>query len=165
MRHSIRIAVLFSLLCLFRTSLFAQQVLTITFQETNLVLTATQFAALPHTEIKVTDPHEKKEHQYSVVPVHDLLAQVGVPMGDKLRGSALHYVVMVRARDGYAVAFTLADFDEAYTDRTIFLADREDGNPLSETTGPLRLIIPDDKKASRWARMVTKIEVFDVDHK
>jgi hypothetical protein len=72
---------------------------------------------------------------------------------------------MLRAKDGYAVAFTLADFDDNYTDRAIFLADRVDGNPLSSTTGPLRLIIPDDKKASRWERMVTKIEIFDVDHK
>ena len=163
-RHTILTTLVF-LLCLSVTSLLAQPVLTVTFQESNLVLTATQFTALPHTEIKVTDPHEKKEHQYSAVPVHDLLAQVGAPLGDKLRGAALHYVVMVRASDGYAVAFTLADFDEAYTDRTIFLADREDGNPLSDTAGPLRLIIPDDKKAARWARMVTKIEVFDADHK
>jgi hypothetical protein len=165
MRYPIRIAILFSLLCLSGTSLFAQQVLTIAFQETNLTLTATQFAALPHTQIKATDPHEKKEHQYSAVPVRDLLSKVGAPLGDKLRGAALHYVVMVRARDGYTVAFTLADFDDSYSTRTICLADGEDGNPLSGTAGPLRLIVPDDKKASRWARMVTKIEILDVDHK
>jgi len=164
MRHSI-LAVLFSLFCLSATSLLAQQVLTVTFQETNLTLTTTQFAALPHTDIKVMDPHEKKKHQYSVVSVRDLLSQVGAPLGDKLRGAALHDVVMVRAKDGYAVAFALADFDDAYSTQTIVLADREDGNPLSDTAGPLRLIVPGDKKGARWARMVIKIEVFDADHK
>jgi len=158
-------AMLFLLVCLLAKPSLAQPILTVTFQETNLVLTATQFAALPHAEIKVMDPHEKKDHQYSAVSVCDLLAQAGAPLGDKLRGAALHNVVMVRAKDGYAVAFTLADFDESYTKRTIVLADKEDGNPLSDTAGPLRLIVPDDKKGARWARMVTKIEVFDADHK
>ena len=164
MRHSI-LAAVFSLFCLLENSSLAQPILTVSFQETNLVFTAAQFAALPHSEIKVTDPHEKKEHQYSGVSVRDLLSQAGAPLGDKLRGAALHDVVMVRAKDGYAVAFTLADFDDAYSTRTIALADKEDGNPLSDTAGPLRLIVPDDKKGARWARMVTKIEIFDVDHK
>ena len=68
----LRLAILFALLCLPAKSLLAQPVLTVTFQETNLVFTATQFAALPHTEIKAMDPHEKKEHQYSVVSVREL---------------------------------------------------------------------------------------------
>ena len=164
MRHSI-LATVFSVFCLLETSSLAQQILTVTVQETNLVFTSAQFVALPHTEIKVMDPHEKKEHQYSVVSVRDLLSQAGAPVGEKLRGAALHDIVLVRAKDGYAVAFTLADFDEAYSARTIVLADKEDGSPLSDTAGPLRLIVPDDKKGSRWVRMVTKIEIFDVDHK
>jgi hypothetical protein len=164
MRHSL-LATVFALFYLLATSLFAQPVLTVSFQETNLVFTAERFAALPHTEIKVMDPHEKAEHQYSAVSVRDLLAQAGAPLGDKLRGAALHDIVMVRAKDGYAVAFTLADFDEAYSVRTIVLADKEDGSPLSDTAGPLRLIVPNDKKGSRWVRMVTKIEIFDADHK
>jgi hypothetical protein len=160
-----RLAILFSLLCLSARPLLAQQILTVTFHETNLIFTATQFIALPHTEIKVMDPHEKKEHQYSGVPVRDLLSQAGAPLGDKLRGAAMHDVVVVRAKDGYAVAFTLADFDEAYSAQTIVLADKEDGNPLSDTAGPLRLIVPNDKKGARWVRMAAKIELSDVDHK
>jgi len=161
----LRLAILFLLLSLPAMPLLAQPVLTVSFEETNLSFTATQFAALPHTNIKLMNPHDKKEHLYSVVSVRDLLAQAGAPLGDKLRGAALHDVVMVRCRDGYAVAFTLADFDDMFTARTIVLADREDGNPLADPVGPIRLIVPDDKKAARWARMVTKIEVFDADRK
>jgi hypothetical protein len=163
--RKIHFALLVSLLCLSAGSLLAQQMLTITFQETNLTFTTPQFAALPHTEIKAMDGHEQKEHQYSGVAVRELLTQAGVPAGDKLRGAALRDVVVVRARDDYAVTLTLADFDEAFGGRSILLADRVDGNLLSTNAGPLRLIVPGDKKAARWARMVNKIEVFDVDRK
>jgi hypothetical protein len=162
------LSVLFLLFCLTATSstsLLAQPVLTVSSLTTNFTVTAAQFAALPHTNLTVTDPHEQKEHQYSAVPVSDLLAQAGAPLGDKLRGSALHYVVTVRARDGYAVAFTLADFDGNYGNRNIVLADHEDGYPLSDAAGPLRLIVPSDKKGARWVRMVTKIEILDSERK
>jgi hypothetical protein len=164
MQYLIRLATL-ALFCLSAAPLLAQQILTVTFGKTNLTLTATQFAALPHSEIKVMDPHEQKEHQYGGVSVRDLLSQAGVPAGDKLRGPALRDVVMVRSRDNYAVAFTLADFDAAFGGRNIVLADRVDGNPLPVNAGPLRLIVPGDEKAVRWARMVTTIEVFDADRK
>jgi hypothetical protein len=62
-----------------------------------------------------------------------------------------------------AVSFSLADFDAGYSDRTILLADHEDGAPLSDTAGPLRLIVSGDKKAARWERMVTSIEIIDPD--
>jgi hypothetical protein len=156
---------LLSLFCLGAATLPAQTVLTVSYQGTNLVFDATNFAALPHTEITATDPHEKKDHQYSAVSVHDLLVQAGAPLGEKLRGAALHDVVMVRAKDGYAVAFTLADFDEAYSTRNLVLADRVDGNPLSDTAGPLRLIVAGDKKGARWVRMVNKIEVLNTEQK
>jgi hypothetical protein len=164
-RNLIRSVILSAFFCVSGASLLAQPVLTVSFQETNLVFTAPQFAALPHTEIKAMDGHEQMEHQYSGVAVRELLSQAGVPAGDKLRGAALRDVVVVRARDGYTVAFTLADFDDTFGGRNIVLADHVDGNLLSTNAGPLRLIVPGDKKAARWARMVNKIEVFDVDRK
>jgi hypothetical protein len=97
--------------------------------------------------------------------VSEILASVGAPSGEELRGPALRQIVVFRARDGYAVSFSLADFDRDYSNRTIFLADQEDGAPLSGSAGPLRLIVPGDKKATRWERMVTRIEIIDPDNK
>ena len=163
MRNALRFTAPLLFLWQVGTALLAQPILTVTFQETHLAFTAAQFAALPHIDLKLTDPHEQKEHQYSAVPVRALLTQAGVPGGDQLRGAALRDVIMVRARDGYAVAFTPADLDETFGGRNIVLADRVDGELLSTNAGPLRLIVPGDKKATRWARMVTAIDVFDAE--
>ena len=111
------------------------------------------------------DPHEKKMHEFTGVAVSEILARAGAPSGEKLHGHALRQIVIFSARDGYAVSFSLADFDAAYSDRTILLADQEDGAPLTDTAGPLRLIVSGDKKASRWERMVSSIEVVDPDQK
>lgn len=92
---------------------------------------------------------------------HTKLARAGAPLGDRLRGPALQLFVMVHCRDGYAVSFTLPDFDEAFGGRRILLADAEDGHPLPANAAPPRLIVPGDKKAARWARQVASIEIVD----
>ncbi len=137
----------------------ADPILTVVSADNTLALTADQLKALPHLEVTATDPHAGKEHTYSGVPVRDLLARVGAPLGEKLRGKALQFAVIVRSRDGYATLFALAEFDDQFSSRTILLADSEDGKPLAENSGPLRIVAPGDKRAARWARMVTSLEV------
>ena len=160
MRHALAM-----LLCCIACVLHAGPFLTVSSSSTNLVLTAGDYAALHHTKIQLMDPHDKKVHQFTGVAVSEILALVNAPSGEKLRGPAFRQVVIFRARDAYAVSFSLADFDAAYSDRKILLADQEDGAPLTDTAGPLRLIVPGDKKAARWVRMVTTIEIIDPDQR
>ena len=153
------------LLCGIACVLHAGPFLTVSTPTTNLVLNSEDFAALHHVKIRLIDPHQKKAHQFTGVAVSEILAHAGAPSREKLRGPALRQIVVFRARDGYTVSFSLADFDADNSDRTILLADQEDGAPLSDTAGPLRLIVPGDKKAARWERMVTSIEIIDPDRK
>jgi hypothetical protein len=127
---------------------------------TPVVFNAAEFAALPHVELTLVNPHDQKEHRYSGVSVRELLARLDAPLGDKLRGPALQTGVLVRSKDGYAVLFALAEFDESFSTRVLILADRIDGQPVPEIAAPLQLIAPGDKKAARWARMVTAIEII-----
>lgn len=137
-------------------------VLTVTAASQTLRLTAADFAALPHATTTTLDGHEKKTHTYAGVPVRDLLAKAGVPFGEKLRGPALRMVVIARTRDHYAVVYALAEFDEAFSDRTVLVADQQDGQPLGAGAGPLRLVAPGDKRPARWARSVTSLEVVSL---
>jgi hypothetical protein len=68
--------------------------------------------------------------------------------------------VLVKARDGYAAVFALPEFDAGFTDRVILLADRRDGHPLDAVEGPLRLVVPDEKRRARWVRQVIDIQVL-----
>jgi hypothetical protein len=41
----------------------------------------------------------------------------------------------------------------------ILLADRRDGQPLAAAEGPLRLVVPDEKRHARWVRQVRSCTV------
>jgi DMSO/TMAO reductase YedYZ molybdopterin-dependent catalytic subunit len=45
----------------------------------------------------------------------------------------------------------------------VLLADTADGKPLPPQAGPLRLVVPDDKRHARWVRQVTRIDIIRVD--
>ncbi len=140
----------------------AAAVLTVISSEKTLSFTAAEFTALPHTEVVATDPHVQKKRLFSGVPVSELLTRADAPLGDKLRGDALRLAVVARGKDGYVVFFARADFDEAFSGRTILLAETEDGELLPDNAAPFRLITPGDKNAAHWARMITSIELVRV---
>ena len=127
-----------------------------------LTFTASEFAALPHSPLTTGDPYTQVPRHFTGVEVRELLSRAGLPLGDKLSGPALQLAVIFRSPDGYGVVFALADFDDNFTQRTLLLADQEDGKPLLEKAAPFQLIVPGDKKAARWARMVTSIEIVSL---
>ena len=134
-------------------------VLRVSYLGKSIAFTAADMAAMPHEDSSAFDPHEKKQHIYSGVPVKGLLSQAGAPLGEKLRGAALSLVVVARPKDSYQVVYALAEFDESFSSRAILLVDREDGEPLGSAMGPVRIMVPGDKRAARWVRMVTSLEV------
>ncbi|MGH7957716.1 MAG: molybdopterin-dependent oxidoreductase [Opitutaceae bacterium] len=142
--------------------LAAEPILKIVSPEKTLTFTAAEFATLPQTELKVTDPHDARKRTYAGVSMRELLTRVGAPLGGKLRGPALMTGVIVRCKDSYAVFFSLAEFDENFSTRTILLADQEDGQMLPPSAAPLRIVTPGDKRGARSARQVTSIEIVSL---
>lgn len=96
------------------------------------------------------------------VALRDVLLKAGVPLGDALRGKALARVVIVSAADGYQVTFAIAELDPGFTDHVILIADTRNGKPLLADSGPLQVIVPQDKRAARWVRQVTSVEVREL---
>ena len=96
------------------------------------------------------------------VALRDVLAKVGVELGEALKGKALSRVIIASAPDGYQVTYAIAEVDAGFTDQVILLADQRDGRPLLPDTGPLQIVVPLDKRPARWVRQVTRLEVRDV---
>lgn len=101
-----------------------------------------------------------KDHTYSGVVVAEILAKAGVTLGSELRGENLAKFLLVEASDGYQVLFALAELDKGFTDRTIILADKVDGQPLAPADGPFRIIVQDEKKPARCIKQVTVMKVM-----
>jgi DMSO/TMAO reductase YedYZ molybdopterin-dependent catalytic subunit len=114
---------------------------------------------LKHTSLSATNAHEKKTATYTGVPLRDLLRDAGLPSRENLRGKALATCIVIIAADGYQVTFSIAELDESIGNLTVLVADSEDGKPLTQTAGPLRLVVPADKRPARWVRMVKAIRV------
>lgn len=138
-------------------SALAAAALEVTYQDKKVSLGAGEFAKLPGTEVEALD-HQTRHH-YSGVLIRDILALVGAP-GGSLGGKTLSLVVRITGNDNYSVVFALAEFDPEFSDRSIVLADKQDGEPLPDNAAPFRVVIPGDSRPARWVRQVKSIEVL-----
>ena len=125
----------------------------------HLELSVTDLASFQSQTIRVTDD-KGAQVEYGGVPVAEILKKAGAPLGKELKGPNMAAGIVAIAPDGYRVLFSLAEFDPAFSDRVILLADRRDGKPLDNREGPLRIIVPGDKRHARWIRGVDALEVF-----
>lgn len=121
-----------------------------------------QLQKLPLTKVSARD-NDGKDAEYSGVSLAEILRRAGAPLGDQLRGAALRKAVVIHAADGYQAVFALAEVDPGMTDKIVLLAWTRDSQPLVVGQGPLRLIVPGEKRQARWVRQVTAIEMVTVD--
>jgi DMSO/TMAO reductase YedYZ molybdopterin-dependent catalytic subunit len=123
-----------------------------------LRLTAEDLAKLPRQTVRARDS-QNVESAFEGVPLVEILKAAGVKFGPDLRGNDLALYLVVEASDGYRAVFSLPEIDPAYADRLIIVADRRDGQPLAPREGPLRVIVPGEKRFSRWIRQVVALKV------
>jgi hypothetical protein len=121
------------------------------------MLEAPDIAALPRVLVSLTIHGEA--HVFEGPLLIDVLKTTGVETGAALRGPALAQAVVVRAADGYAVVFGLAELDPGVRANRIILADRVDGAPLTVEDGPFRLVAEGDVRPARSVRQVTAMQI------
>lgn len=129
--------------------------------KTPLNLSLSEIKSLPATKVQAKN-HNGATVTYEGVSLAELLHRAGVPQGEALHRDALRLCVLVKAADGYQALFALAELDPATTDKIVLLAYSGDGAALDATAGPLRLIVPEEKRQARWVRQVTELEVVRV---
>lgn len=125
-------------------------------------LTLADLRKLGPQTLPATDPHSKQAGAYQAAPLARVLGLVGAPFGEQLKGDAFAGYVLVEARDGYRVVFSLIELDTKTAGTEAFVAFEKDGQPLPNGMGPIRLIVPTDRRGARWVREVTRISVSTV---
>jgi len=127
-----------------------------------VALSLQDLSAMPRTKVTAKEHNSTATHEG--VTLTAILQKAGAPMGKLLRGEAMASYVVVTAHDGYRVVFALPELDPDFTDASqqIILADTVDGKPLSDKQGPVRIVVPQEKKGARWIRMVETIEVVNL---
>ena len=117
-------------------------------------LTAADLQKLPSRTIHAT-PEHRSAADYKCTTVGEILTGSGLQMGKNIRGKRLGDYLRVKAADGYEVVFALPELDPEFTDRLVLLCYLKDGAALPADEGPLRLVIPEEKRPARWMRQVT----------
>lgn len=127
----------------------------------DLKLSLDDLKKLPRKSVG-TKGHDNQMHQYDGVPVGALLAKAGVPQGSALRGKSMALMVIAEASDGYRAVFSLTELDDDFAGETVLIVDSSDGQPLGPDQGPLRLVVPGDKRQGRWVRMLKSLTVVNL---
>ena len=125
-------------------------------QEVSLTLADLKAAARVKLSAK---GHDGAMHEYEGVALQTLLAKAGVPAAGDLKGKNMALFVVANAGDGYRAVFSLAELDADFAAESVLLADTADGKDLDSDQGPLRLVVPGDKRQGRWVRMLKTITV------
>ena len=117
----------------------------------------------PRTSVTVPNDHQAgAQDVYEGVSLAALLKQAGVPQGSQIRGAVLATYLVAEGADGYRVIFSIAEVDSDFQDSGIIVADTMNGAPLADKSGPLKLVVPHDKRPARSVRMLQSIKVVSV---
>jgi len=117
-----------------------------------------ELKAMPNVKLSAKG-HDGAMHEYTGVPLKTLLAKAGVPLAADLRGQSMSLYIVAEAADSYRAVFSLAELDEDFAAEVVIVADTGDGKELVPDQGPLRLVVPGDKRPGRWVRMLHSITV------
>ena len=102
------------------------------------------FNKLKRLTVKANDPgKEATSEGFALVEV---LKLTGIEFGATLRGKRLSTFLLVEATDKYQAVFALPELDPVFNYKLVLLADKRDGQSLSEKEGVLRIIVPDEKR-------------------
>lgn len=123
-------------------------------------LTVEDLRKLPRASTELTT--DGATVRYEGVWLHEVLKRAGAAGGTELRGQTIASYVIAVGEDGYQVLFSLPEFDPAFTDNQILVADLADGKPMGPKQGPLRLVAAKEKRQARSVRMLKKLEVVQL---
>lgn len=126
----------------------------------HLKIDAAKFAGMKHLNVTAISHFDHKPHEYSGVPLYEIIMASGAIPDNKLKGKYLAKYVLITGADGYKSVISLAEIDSSFTDKIIVLANMVDGKPIKKESGPFQIVVPGDKKPARCVRNVTTINVY-----
>jgi len=122
-------------------------------------LSSAELKAMPHVTLTVHNSHTNADETYSGVRLADLLIKMGAPLGSELHGGALASYIVATGSDGYQAVLALGEVDPGFHPGEVLVADAMDGKPLDAHSGPLKLVVSEDKRPARSVRNLTMIEI------
>jgi DMSO/TMAO reductase YedYZ molybdopterin-dependent catalytic subunit len=96
---------------------------------------------------------------FTGVSLWTLLQEAVIQVSPDHKNDLLRHTITVTSSDGYAAVLSVAEIDPELGDDRAIIAYARDGQPLTDTRGFARLILPADKSAGRSISGVARITV------
>ena len=122
----------------------------------SVTLTPAALSALPAQEIDTVHQGHKGEQRghYKGALLWDVIA-AETTLDDDVK-AALRHVVLVTARDGHQVAYSIGEIAPRFGDRPILIGYDLDGAPIPDG---LRMVAPGDTRGARYVKDVVTLEI------
>lgn len=118
-------------------SVKSELVLVVPFHEP-LRLSDTELKGMAHITVTFHNSHANADEIYSGVRLADLLAKLGAPLGDALRGKALANYVVATGSDGYKSVLALGEVDPSFHPRGNHCRRYDERQTLDAHNGPVQ---------------------------
>jgi tungstate transport system substrate-binding protein len=104
-----------------------------------------------------------EEHTAKAVPLWAVVEAAQPRFDPQQKNHRVGFAIIVRARDGYTAAFSLAELAPDMGNEKVWLALEVDGKPLPTNDGPVRLLVPGEGGGHlrRWIFGIESITVVD----
>jgi molybdate transport system substrate-binding protein len=98
---------------------------------------------------------------FTGVPLWQLVNAAQPNLNADVRNDALSMYLVVTGSDGYQAVIAWGEIDPAFGGQPVLLAYAQDGAPITDELGPLRLAVPGDARGGRYVRGVVDISLRD----
>jgi Oxidoreductase molybdopterin binding domain len=120
-------------------------------------------------EVEVAWTHKGNVRTFSAVPLEAVLRSFGVEPGEMAsapstaeKRAAWKFAVVATATDGFQATFSVAEVFRGMGPTEAYVAVAEGGQPLSDESGPLRLVVPTDGEGSRSIHNLVRLTIVDL---
>lgn len=126
-----------------------------------LALTVPDLRAMPAAEPRWE--RDRQSHAARGVDLMALVERAGLKEDPAVKNQSLRFAVVARGRDGYQAVFSLGELTPMLGGKGVVVAYEEDGAPLPERDGALKLVAAGDQAPSRWIRDLVEVSVVNLD--
>jgi molybdate transport system substrate-binding protein len=98
---------------------------------------------------------------FTGVPLWQVISAAQPNLNADVRNDRISTFIVVTGSDGYQAVISWGEIDPEFANQPILLAYAEEGAPIADEQGPIRLVVPTDGRGGRYVSGVVNISLRD----
>jgi DMSO/TMAO reductase YedYZ molybdopterin-dependent catalytic subunit len=96
---------------------------------------------------------------FTGVPLWQIISAAQPNLNADVRNDRISTFIVVTSSDGYQAVIAWGEIDPEFAGQPILLAYEEQGAPIADEQGPIRLVVPTDARGGRYVSGVVNISL------